>query len=313
MVSSTKIESLARTITEGLTREIDKVRAVHDWIILNTAYDYDNYLLDTIPSVSYRPTGVIMNGCAVCSGYAGTAALLFNALKIPALVIHGKDHAWNMVRLEEVWYHLDVTWDDPVPDQPGRVGYRYFLVGLESLLSSTHPKPECIAEFGIGWPWWTDWLVAPAIPEAPRDYPWDRAPLRMPVPGPDGIRMNRCWFRLNLRDGERGFTVVGGPEKGSCDLTRAIVKAQFRDVLDQNGQPVYKYFSADGPPLLRFTFAAGAGWEVEAPAGAVNGFLCNHAPLAGARRSLRWKDTLTLVSLRRGCPVPEFTLVVKES
>jgi transglutaminase/protease-like cytokinesis protein 3 len=33
-----------------------------------------------------------------------------------------------MVRVDGMWYHLDVTWDDPVPDQKGVVQYDHFLV-----------------------------------------------------------------------------------------------------------------------------------------------------------------------------------------
>jgi hypothetical protein len=35
-------------------------------------------------------------------------------------------HAWNMVNLCGTWFHVDATWDDPVPDEPGRVLYNYY-------------------------------------------------------------------------------------------------------------------------------------------------------------------------------------------
>lgn len=34
---------------------------------------------------------------------------------------------WNLVKLDGTWYHADPTWDDPVPDVPGRAQYHYFL------------------------------------------------------------------------------------------------------------------------------------------------------------------------------------------
>ena len=46
-------------------------------------------------------------------------------------------HAWNLVKLDDEWFSLDVTWDDPVPDVEGRVKYGYFLINDE-ILGYTH-------------------------------------------------------------------------------------------------------------------------------------------------------------------------------
>ena len=47
----------------------------------------------------------------------------------------------NMVKLCNNWYHLDVTWDDPVPDRPGHLSYKYYnLSDLE--ISTDHTLPE---------------------------------------------------------------------------------------------------------------------------------------------------------------------------
>lgn len=48
----------------------DKVKAVHNWLIRNVKYDYDNYLRGTVPKVSLSSKGALVRGLAVCDGYS---------------------------------------------------------------------------------------------------------------------------------------------------------------------------------------------------------------------------------------------------
>ena len=38
-------------------------------------------------------------------------------------------HAWVLVKLDHAWYHIDVTWDDPLPDRKGKFAINIFSVG----------------------------------------------------------------------------------------------------------------------------------------------------------------------------------------
>lgn len=140
---------LNTVIKEDMT-DIEKIRAVHDYIILNTAYDYENYLKDTLPDSSFEIEGVLFLHTAVCQGYAETINLFLNALGIENQLIYGSGweengkkwipHVWNLICLEENWYHLDATWDDPLMDGkdiPGYVDYEYFFVTDDSI-KDTH-------------------------------------------------------------------------------------------------------------------------------------------------------------------------------
>ena len=139
------------TIENIITPEMsdyDKVKAVHDYIVLNCEYDYENYVNDTIPQDSYSPRGVLINKKAVCEGYAAAFKAFMDELSIPCKLVSGKassngdftgrvNHAWNRVEVGGVWYQIDVTWDDPVPDQKGKVRYKYFLLSDEEM-NKTH-------------------------------------------------------------------------------------------------------------------------------------------------------------------------------
>lgn len=129
---------LAENITSHMT-VVEKIRFVHDYLVLHTEYfEYSNR--------SYHPEGVLFDGKAVCQGYAETFELFMNYLSIENRFVVGTgggvSHAWNMVKLEDGWYHVDSTWDDPVPDKEGRVLYTYFLLDDKQMKSLRHKWNE---------------------------------------------------------------------------------------------------------------------------------------------------------------------------
>ena len=120
-------------ITDSMTDQ-DKVKAIHDYIILNCEYDFDNYLLGTIPSESRMAYGVLCERKAVCQGYTAAFNLLCAKAGIRSIAIGGnapnssEDHSWNMVLVDGQIYYVDTTHDDPVPDRKGRTSYKYFYL-----------------------------------------------------------------------------------------------------------------------------------------------------------------------------------------
>ncbi|REB08542.1 DUF5050 domain-containing protein [Sporosarcina sp. BI001-red] len=120
----------AASLKPGMS-EYEKVKAIHDYVVRHTAYDYDNYLQNTIPLESYTIYGLLVDKTAVCQGYALTMSYLLNRLGIETIYVIGSkemNHAWNKVKVDGEWYNLDATWDDPVPDVAGKVRYTYFLL-----------------------------------------------------------------------------------------------------------------------------------------------------------------------------------------
>jgi len=122
---------------------IDAVVAVHDYLVLNAAYDMQAYLSgENTPS--HTATGTLLNGNAVCSGYASAFLLFMQIAGIPCEYAHNDTHAWNLVQLDNEWYHIDVTWDDPTPDRPGMVSYSFFMMTDAEIESyDDHHAWEC--------------------------------------------------------------------------------------------------------------------------------------------------------------------------
>lgn len=100
-----------------------KVRAIHDWIVTHVAYDTSLQHYTAYDALTY--------GTTVCQGYSLLAYRMLGMAGIESRIVEGNvdsgSHVWNLVRIGGRWRHMDVTWDDPVPDQPGQISYAYFL------------------------------------------------------------------------------------------------------------------------------------------------------------------------------------------
>lgn len=120
-----------------------KFLGLHDWLVLHTQYDLEGYLNNNIPYESHTAYGALINGIAVCNGYATAMLALLEDAGIDSKEIYGmagvgnskEAHAWNMVSLENNWYHLDATWDDP--DWGNYVEHAFFNVP-DSKIELTH-------------------------------------------------------------------------------------------------------------------------------------------------------------------------------
>ncbi|GEN82441.1 exported protein [Sporosarcina luteola] len=132
-----EVEKVLQAIIKPTYTDFEKVKAIHDYIALNTAYDYENYQQGKISADSYTAYGSLIKGIAVCDGYTKAAQLLMNRLGIENEYVegygNGEAHSWNLVKLDGQNYFMDITWDDPVPDTKGDVRYSYFLVTSKRL------------------------------------------------------------------------------------------------------------------------------------------------------------------------------------
>lgn len=130
-----KIDYIQNNYLNDVNDKLEQEYIIHDYIVNNTTYDYENYKNNTIPQEDYTVYGALVNGVAVCEGYSKAALLLFNKVGIEAGIVTSSamNHAWNYVNIDNKYYHVDLTWDDPVPES-NRVRYNYFnLTNTEML------------------------------------------------------------------------------------------------------------------------------------------------------------------------------------
>ncbi|HHL3303906.1 TPA: S-layer homology domain-containing protein [Bacillus cereus] len=122
-------KAIVSSITQVGMDDHEKVKAIHDYVVKHISYD-TSYK-------AYTAYEALVNRSAVCQGYA---LLTYQLLKEAGIENHfvtgtgdGQPHAWNLVKIENKWYHLDTTFDDPVPDEQGRVTYSYFNLSDEQI------------------------------------------------------------------------------------------------------------------------------------------------------------------------------------
>jgi len=112
-------EIVAKVIKPHMS-DLEKEIALHDYLILNTEYDYQNYLLNTVSEESHHPYGVLVNKVAVCDGFARSMQILLNMVGIESEFVHGDSdnengwygHAWNIVNIDGEYFHVDITFDN---------------------------------------------------------------------------------------------------------------------------------------------------------------------------------------------------------
>lgn len=112
---------------------VQKVQAMHDYLVRTCAYGDPN------ATHSHTAYGALVQRTPVCQGYALAYKMLLSRLGIGCVFVTSDSmiHGWNLVQLDGVWYHVDVTWDDPLvgssaenaQDQgfDAEVSHRYFL------------------------------------------------------------------------------------------------------------------------------------------------------------------------------------------
>ena len=138
-------------IKNQIKNEQDKkeiIKIVHDYIISNSKYDSeksDKNISKYKSSIAYGP---LIEGYGLCGGYTDSMALFLDHYKIPNFKVISENHIWNAVYLNGKWYHLDLTWDDPVVSNGSDVlEYNFFLISnkeLKELKTNQHEYDEQI-------------------------------------------------------------------------------------------------------------------------------------------------------------------------
>ncbi len=134
-----EIETAANEIISQMPAELDdygKILYIHDYLASHIVYATKE--AETLARGPWNNVyGSLVDGYAVCSGYAAGFSYLMKQLDIECGVVTGEvvdeesgesnGHAWNYVKLDNQYYWIDVTWDD-TDKENNPVNHYYFLI-----------------------------------------------------------------------------------------------------------------------------------------------------------------------------------------
>ena len=123
-----------------------KVKKIHDWLIKRVSYKMGR-------TNSHNAYGSLVEKKAVCQGYALAFMMIAkdNGLQCKMVMNGQGTHAWNVVKVGNKWYNVDVTWDD----MGKKASNKYLLVSdtkLKKLDKKNHSgrllaAPKCNKNF----------------------------------------------------------------------------------------------------------------------------------------------------------------------
>lgn len=130
--------------TDQTWSDYGRIKSVYEYLIRTVDYDVDAPDSQCVQSA-------LLNGRSVCAGYAKAFQYILHRMGyfctyVTGTIRGGGDHAWNIVRIDDRYYHVDVTWGDPVfaDTQESGTGisvtnYNYLCCTDDEILSTHQP------------------------------------------------------------------------------------------------------------------------------------------------------------------------------
>ncbi len=193
-----KVKALVPTLITSDMSDVAKEKALHDWLINHVSYDF---------TLNQRTAyTALTTGKTVCTGYAMLMYKMLNLAGIKSYIIAGnlsetsssipnaewENHVWNLVQIDNQWYHVDVTNDWNNPDS-----HMFFNKGSAFMQEK-------------GFAWSEDQLIRPVKSKLPPTNP-SNEPVNAESPENSGEiidpQLSKVSIGLNLS--ERVLKIIG--------------------------------------------------------------------------------------------------------
>lgn len=108
----TEIEKIAKLCDKSWS-DMEKVLFFHDYLVLHYSYDKRLYTQGS-DYVNYDIYNFLKEGTGVCMAYELMLMSLLDKVGVESSYAENGGHIWNVVKVNDRWYHVDATWDDPI-------------------------------------------------------------------------------------------------------------------------------------------------------------------------------------------------------
>lgn len=150
-----QVENIKNDIINAVSKKntYNKIKYIHDMLVNSIEYDSTKENIHNI-------YGALVENKVVCEGYAKAFKYIIDGLNIECILVSGEainssnqkeSHMWNYVKLNDNWYGVDVTWDDPIiigGFSKNTLRHDYFLKGYNAFYNSHTPSGK-ISDIGI--------------------------------------------------------------------------------------------------------------------------------------------------------------------
>ena len=117
--------------------DVEKIQKIYNYMTANISYDTKM----VNGALAYTGYSALINKKAVCMGYATLFCRMAAEAGLEVRYVYSSTHAWNLVKIGDLWYNLDATWDaGKTPDS-----YYYFLVPDNGFLDKNHVRAGDVA------------------------------------------------------------------------------------------------------------------------------------------------------------------------
>lgn len=238
--------------------DVEKVLFIHDYLAAN--YEYDN------SHTIYDAYNFLKEGKGVCQAYMLTFSALMDKLGIPVSYVESDllNHTWNVVKLGDNWYHVDVTWDDPVRgidinnqmtrpsmDIAGTADHSYFLLSDEKNLALRRDYAEKTKKEYVNDQLY-DGEKVPCPDNSYETGPWAQSESPMVY-----VAGDESWYYISADQGDRGLYRWSGDLAQTPALVEDVFATRYSNITVRLLEYRGCLFFSDSEQVSRYELATG--------------------------------------------------------
>ncbi|MBR2743052.1 MAG: hypothetical protein IKD89_05615 [Clostridia bacterium] len=129
------VNAIAALVDDDMS-DPEKALFVNDYLALNFEYDttYTNY-----DAYSF-----FRDKKGVCQAYTRVYEAVMRLVGVETSYIESQsmNHSWNIVKIDGKWYHVDVTWNDPITTSVGCATHEYLLLSTDKMIAIGHVQED---------------------------------------------------------------------------------------------------------------------------------------------------------------------------